>query len=109
MDIAERIRDSKIIAEMMEDCSLPKRIYIMELCDCSEKFRDEKEYSLHNSQWKVTEFRWERVESGIYAIKSFFRPVAVQDLMEQMMRQKSFEGSLRLWHMTPPSGERFIF
>ena len=98
----EKIRDSKIVSEMMEDCFLPKRIYIMELDDCLESFRHKKEYSLDN--W---EFTWVRVSpEGLYALKSFFRPVVVQELLNHMMSENSFDGILRLWSLpekTTPS------
>ena len=98
VSIIEKIQDLKIITEMMKDCFLPKQIYIMELDDCLESFRDEKEYSWQASldNW---EFTWLRVEKGLYVLKSFYRPVAVRDLMEDMMRGRSFDGTLRLWNL----------
>jgi hypothetical protein len=96
-EVFEKMRDSKIIAELMGNCFLPKRIYIIE-------FEDEN-FPLNMQDWVWTnrlneiqfELKWKSVGTGIYATTSFFREIIFCDTMEYMLRKEKFEGTYRLW------------
>ena len=91
--VIEKIRGSKIIADMKKNNFLPKRIYVMHLNNCLESFQIKEEYSLDG----IIDLKWEKIEDGIYATNSFYREVVVQELSKCMMRELLFEGTLRLW------------
>jgi hypothetical protein len=101
--LLEKIGTSKLVLELSKDCFLPKRVYVMELANCCESFMIQEEYSLPDWIFGLGplcgNFGWTRVENGVYVMKSFYRPVAVADLMKLMMQERGFNGTLKLWNL----------
>lgn len=78
----------------------------MELNDCSKHFQAEEKYTLPHP----LNFTWHRVDNPelchavrnntyVYVLKSLYRPIVVMDLMTEMMKERSFDGILRLWFL----------
>ncbi len=92
----DKLQNHESISKLIQNCSYPKRLYILELEECQECFRMRTEYSLDSSKYKFLELKWMWMENGIFATTTFYRPVVVQELVESMMKDYAFDGISRL-------------